>query len=46
MIARSYWTSFQSGNIMSYGTHADVLERQSDGRWLFRDRVIRHIHPA
>ena len=38
----SYWKAVKDGEIVSTGTHKDVLERQDDGSYKFVERIITH----
>jgi hypothetical protein len=38
----SYWQAIAKGKIISMGIHKDILEKQANGNWLFRERIILH----
>ena len=38
----SYWHAVANGGIVSMGIHTDVLQRQINGQWKFRSRIIWH----
>ena len=43
VVNHSTWTALKDGQLVSYGTHADILE-EAAGEWLFRRRVVRHLY--
>ena len=44
IVNHSTWTALKDGELISYGTHADILEEAAPGEWLFRRRVVRHLY--
>ena len=44
IVNHSTWTALVNGELISYGTHEDVLEEAENGEWLFQRRVVRHLY--
>ena len=42
----SLWKALNGGEVVSTGTHDDVLVKQEDGSWLIESRVIKHTWTA
>ena len=40
----SYWKSLSGGEIVSTGIHRDVLQKDSDGIWHIKSRIIEHTY--
>ena len=45
VVSKSVWSAIVGGSLSSYGTHVDTLEAV-EGRWLFRQRIVRHLYSA